>query len=258
MGHERIGFLPRSARWTDIIERIANSSDRPDFEVGQIARKTLENVRDRFLWIHKDDGVQAAFAFFVAIATRHLDQSSGLSAVYVPLEEDPSPSRLSSLLSRWVDAHLNSAEYAEIAKRAGADTIARWTQTRTEQGDLFVGRRKAEWIWSTITDARAFCEVSRIFFAKYTERYLKYFLEREASAQIASVSDREQFGDSLRAHVDEVSTHAFETSRITQSFAAGWFNNHARERRPTNAEIETFLATAFGKIQEELNRETAE
>jgi hypothetical protein len=133
-----------------------------------------------------------------------------------------------------------------------------WTQSRTKQGDLFENRRQAEWIWSTITDARGFCEVSRIFFAKYTERYLKYFLEREASAQISSIPDREQFTDSLRKHLDEVSTHAFETSRITQSFAAGWFNNHAREHKPADTEIETFLATAFGKIQEELNREAAE
>jgi hypothetical protein len=258
MGHERIGFLPRSARWADIVERIADSSDSPDSDARRIVRKTLENVRQRFLRIHKDAGVQAAFAFFVAIATRHLDQAAGLSALHVPLEEDPSPSRLSLLLNRWIDAHLKSAEYAEIAKRAGADTIAHWTQIRTGQGDLFVDRRKADWIWSTITDARAFCEVSRIFFAKYTERYLKYFLEREASAQITSVSAREKFGDSLRAHVDEVSTHAFETARITQSFAAGWFNNHAKERRPSDAEIEAFLATAFGKIQEELYRETPE
>ena len=50
---------------------------------------------------------------------------------------------------------------------------------------------------------------------------------------------------------------AFETSRITQSFAAGWFNRYARERAPTKAELEGFLSVAFGKMREELMREAA-
>jgi hypothetical protein len=124
MGHERVGFLPRSARWAQIIKRIANASERPDLEIANIARETLKNVRDRYILIHKDTGVQAAFAFFVAIATRHLEKTESLAGIDIPLEEDPSPSRLSSFLSQWVENHLASTEYAEIAKRAGADAIA--------------------------------------------------------------------------------------------------------------------------------------
>jgi len=83
-------------------------------------------------------------------------------------------------------------------------------------------------------------------------------LEREASAQLPSFEARESFAKSLHVHIEEVSRHAFETSKITQSFAAGWFNNHARESRPTDTEIRGFLATAFGKLQEEMQREAAE
>jgi hypothetical protein len=43
--------------------------------------------------------------------------------------------------------------------------------------------------------------------------------------------------------------------QITQSFAAGWFNAHARDKLPDNKEVEGFLAIAFGKLRDELRRE---
>jgi hypothetical protein len=96
--------------------------------------------------------------------------------------------------------------------------------------------------------------VARTFFASFAERYLCHFLERHASSQLPSISAREDFARSLYKHIDEVSHHAFETAKITQSFAAGWFNKHAVESRPSDREIGGFLAIAFGKLREELRR----
>ena len=50
---------------------------------------------------------------------------------------------------------------------------------------------------------------------------------------------------------------AFETARITQSYAAGWFNLYAREGMPTEGEISRFLTHQVGKLREELNREAS-
>ena len=100
--------------------------------------------------------------------------------------------------------------------------------------------------------------MARLFFANFTERYLNYFLEREASAVLPGLQERDDFFDLLEQHIDDISDHAFETARIAQSFAAGWYNNHAREEMPSNEEIERFLAVAFGKIREELMRESVQ
>jgi len=67
--------------------------------------------------------------------------------------------------------------------------------------------------------------------------------------------ERDEFEKQLAAHVDDVSQHAFETAKITQSFAAGWFNKHAKSGVPTDREITTFLTLAFGKMRAELQRE---
>jgi len=66
------------------------------------------------------------------------------------------------------------------------------------------------------------------------------------------------FKKQIRDQIDAVSKHAFETARITQSFAAGWYNRHAREGVPTDEEITGFLAIAFGKLREDLRREKME
>ena len=112
-------------------------------------------------------------------------------------------------------------------------------------------------IWRRANNAEGFCEVARLFFSKFTERYLNYFLGREASAVLANAGEREQFASQLREHVDTVSKFAFETSRITQSFAAGWFNRHARDQAPSLDELEGFLSIAFGKMREGLMREAS-
>ena len=110
-------------------------------------------------------------------------------------------------------------------------------------------------VWTAASTGAGFSEVCRLFLARFTERYLRYFLEREASAVIKSIDARERFSQRLHESVDAVSQHAFETSRIAQSFAAGWFNKYARQQTPNNARLSTFLRVAFGKLREELRRE---
>jgi len=258
MGHERLGCLPRTRRWRAIVEEIASSQQGDEKSIADLARRTLENVEDRFARIHKDKGVQAAFGYLVALASSHLPRKAGLASPGIQLSENPSPIRIAKQLNDWIRRHGDSMEYAEVASRAGADAIADWTKTQTQQGTLFDDTISAKSVWTESASAGGFCQVAKSFFAHFTERYIRYFLEREASSQMASVAAREDLSRRLHEHVSDVSKHAFETSKITQSFAAGWYNNHARDSRPSDREVEGFLAIAFGKLSEELRREAKE
>ncbi len=258
MGHERVGSLPRTKVWRDVVADLARVKGGKDITIADIAHRTLKNVRKRYERIHEDPGVQAAFVYLLSLATDRYNRAEAHSIVGLDLGENPSPVRIAVKLNEWVGAHAKSMEYAEIARRAGGDTIAGWTQHSGRQADLFEEATDARRVWQSASEARGFCEVVRIFFAKFTDRYLRYFLEREASAEMHSLSAREEFSRQLSAHVDTISRHAFETSRIAQSFAAGWFNNHVRDAHPSDKEIRRFLALSFGKLQEELRREAVE
>ena len=256
MGHERVGALPHTKRWRDVVGQLAESSGSPE-DVAAIANDTLENVRIQLRKIHSDDGVVAAFQFLVALTKSASSEDAGEAPFSPGIDFDGNPSvlRLIGQLRSWVEAQGGSREYADLAAKASADAISLWSSQQSLQGSLFTSPGDSRDIWRRADNGAGFCEVSRLFFSKFTERYLRYFLEREASASMASVSDRDRLASQLREHMDGVSRFAFETSRITQSFAAGWFNNHARNRHPTKDESRGFLSLAFGKIREELRRE---
>lgn len=256
MGHERIGVLPHTKVWRDVIDGIASSLNS-NSGIEDLARTTLENVRNQFRRINEDSGVGAAFAFLVALSTTefHSRWDDLRNVPPVDLSENPSILRIIQSLRSWVDSHQVSVEYADLAKKAAADAIISWSDQQSRQPSLFGGSDDSQEIWRRAANGAGFCEVSRLFFARFTERYLNYFLDRAASAELPGASARDQFAANVHSHVDAISNYAFETSRITQSFAAGWFNLHARQSMPTDQEVTSFLSIAFGKIRDELSRE---
>jgi hypothetical protein len=257
MGHERVGALPRTREWRSLVQQIAATAETPE-TVPAVAAATLLKVRQRFDRISSDAGFQAAFGFILGLVTPPpAAQAAEDVAPVLNLANNPSPLRLTAQMHSWVDAHADSLEYAELGKRAVADVIAFWTRERSRQTDLFGRDESSNHIWGAARNAGAFSDVCRVFFGKFTERYIKYFLDREASAQLPSIEARERFAVSLERHIDALARHSFETTKITQSFAAGWYNKHARQSRPDRQTVAAFLTFAMGKLREELLRESS-
>lgn len=257
MGHERIGTLPRTVPWRQVVGTLEQAAAGTEADVAAVAGRTLQLVRARYCELYRDPGVQAAFGFLVAVARAQAPTAQGRAAPDLSLPSDASPLRLISALNFWVEGNAGSREYAELAKRSAAEAISRWNQQHIRQGILFPAQElgAADKAWAKTATAATFSEVSRVFFASFTERYIKYFLEREASSAIHNIDARDRFNQHIHASIQTISQHAFETSKIAQSFSAGWYNNHAVRDTPTNARIASFLRIAFNKIGEELRRE---
>ena len=257
MGHIRISVLPKSKRWRDISQLIAGMH-ASETEVADIAQQTIQNVRSRFRHIERDNGVLGAFQFLVnlAIASREEDPRSWLLDIGIDLPHSPTPFSFAKAVSAYVAPKKDSFEYGEIAQQAAGDAICIWYDQNQERTlNLFESLEDPFEVWREAGNGAGFCELSRLFFAKFTQRYLEYFLERTASAALRGIDKRIEFEQQLKKHVDTISLHAFETAEITQSFAAGWFNKHTKERIPNEEEIVGFLSHAFGKIRDELQRE---
>ena len=257
MGHERIGILPKTKRWDKVVGQISTFSSENN-NVARIAQDTLKNVRGRFEGIEHDSGVQAAFQFlvFLSHSSKQDKPQDFFSSQGITLSENLSPIQVAKAINDWVSKNSESNEYASVAQGAAIDTISEWYQkNKINQAVLFPTENESQEIWRKTGDGSGFCELSRLYFSKFTERYLKYFLERAASAKSNSISDRNLFGKELEKHIKDISNHAFETAKITQSFAAGWFNKYAINDVPTKNKIQKFLAFAFGKMRAELLRE---
>jgi hypothetical protein len=248
MGHERIGVLPKTKRWRAIVAEIA-AADAPPSDVPEIARHTLNALGSRYVELASDAAVEAAFGFLVDMART----AAGKQAVADMASK--SPLSFVADLGQRLGATNGSLETAEIVRRAAADAIATWGRDNaTTQSEMFADSAHGN-PWRGLGTGAGFCELSRLFFSRLTERYLNYFLDREASAALPNLRAREQFRRQLQAHLGEVSKHSFETAKITQSFAAGWFNKNAATNQPTRAQIRRFLSYAFAKLREDLRRE---
>ena len=249
MGHERVGQLPRTARWRELVERTGAASSRDD--VQRIAADTINAVRDRLTALGQERGTLAAFSFLVDLASAARTPSAG----HVDLRNNPNALQLVGALKERVEASAESREYAELATRAAATAIMQWTREHERSLDLFDGPPTAVQVWSRARSGAGFSELSRVFLSELVGRYLKYFLEREVSGRSTGIAQREQFLQHLSTHVDDITKHSFETSRIAQSFAAGWYNKHATAGPPSAQLQRSFLAYALTKLRNELARE---
>ena len=71
MGHERIGFLPRSRQWRKLVSEIGDVGTDAD-AVPRLAHRTLHQIRRRFDGLERDPGLEAAFSFILTLCRRGL------------------------------------------------------------------------------------------------------------------------------------------------------------------------------------------
>lgn len=257
MGHERVGFLPKTKKWNAIVSGIGDFSSDPD-AIAEIAAATTKNVRSRFKVIGSDEGVVSAFKYLVLLsfATKQENSIDFLHEKGIPLKKDFDFFDLGITAKQYLEKHLQAKEYSTLASQSLMDTISDWFQkNESQQTTLFNTPDNPLEKWKKASTGEGFCELSRSFFSNFTRRYLEYFLEREAAWSLKNVEERKHFKEKLEGLVSDVSLHAFETAKITESFSAGWFNKNVKDKIPSDKKIQGFVDYAFKKINSELLRE---
>ncbi len=257
MGHERLGALPKSKAWRLIVAEMAGFA-LGSSEIYSIAKNTLQQVQKQFSNLENDPSVKSAFEFLlqVSYAFQKNDPIAYLTENKILSSEELSALKLARAINNYKKEEVVSKEYQTFARQAAIDAINNWYFSNLDRGQtLFSEGIDSEAILRKAADGSGFCEISRLYFSKFTERYLKYFLEREASSVITNLNDRKKFNEELEKHISQISKHAFETSKITQSYAAGWFNKNATEKYPDDDKIKGFLSYAIGKMKGELLQE---
>ncbi|MBN8698842.1 MAG: hypothetical protein J0L54_04465 [Chitinophagales bacterium] len=258
MGHERVGYLPKTQKWRAIIKDIGSFSVSNNNTVTEVAVQTTKNVRSRFKYIEEDSGVFAAFKYIILLSysSKLQNQQDYLSKHGIKLPKGFNIFDLTQSIQAYVLKNTTSKEYSTFAIQSMIDTVAQWTKAnQVQQSLIFDTDSSSIETWKKAANGAGFCELSRLFFSKFTERYLKYFLEREASARLSNMYERNQFNKHLEDHISQISKHAFETSKIVQSFSAGWYNSNVKDTAPSDTKIQGFLSFAFQKLNSELLRE---
>ena len=254
MGHERIGRLPGTKKWRNIVDELTEFSPNNN-NVASVADKTTRNVAGQLERMNKDKGVIASFSYLLTLlhASKQRDPHAFLQQNGITLSPSFSLLELARSIKQFNRANCDNTEYATIASQALIDTVSTWTKQEQQQTSLFFGGDTDPFEpWRRAADAGGFSEISRIYFSNFIGRYLKYFLEREASASFKNLFDRSDFSQRLDSHLDEISKSAFETTKVTQQFAAGWYSKNAAKQFPDSDDIQGFIGYALKKLKNNL------
>ena len=257
MGHERIPHLPRTERWKNIVADIALTATN-ESTTDQIVKKTFDCIEERFRRLHLEQSVQDAFLFLIliTIASRSDRPDELLKTNKIDLDtKKASPLNLSKQLDLYMDKFNGSLEYRALAKNAATKAMAEYYRRESGQLGLFAYSKDPFTVWEKASNGSGFSVLSRLYFSALTSDYIKYFLDREASSVLPNLNSRNMFSKGIDEHVDRVTKHSFEVSKIAQSFAAGWYNKNVKDQLPSRSKARGFLSIALNKIRDSLTRE---
>jgi len=255
MGHERIGFLPKTKQWNDIVRQLS-AYEGDNEAVKKITNDTLSCIRKTYEQMPYDESVTKAIKFLAMLSysAKRTDQVSFLNENGCSVDNKLSLFSLMNSAKYYIDTENGSLEINKIARDAVLQAITTYQGTHTSEQLTLFGEQ-SDSVWKDAGSGAAFCELARLFFAAFTDRQIKYYIERSAASEIDNYAALQSFSAGIEQQAEAISHHAFETSKIMQSFAAGWFNKYAVNSIPSDSKITDFLRTSFGKMREEFRRE---
>ena len=238
MGHIRIGTLPKTRRWREVVELLEESPQL----TGALTAALIEAAEVRLRSLATDESLNYAFWLLTRIASAAQEGNFVAQLSRLGLELNEGTSTL-SLISDITDkvrqrsaGNVESGDFGGLAslalRRALMDTVA-------EHGPSLFG--------SSVEDVHAalrsystpvrFGVVSQRFFADFFARTLRSLLDRDLANRIGdshairNLAEGQEFSQALDLYTRQA-------ARITQGFAEGWYSKHnwqsRREITPRN------------------------
>ena len=254
MGHVRIGYLPHTRQWNAIVEQLS-LYDNDANVVAIIADRTLDAVRMEFDGLQYDESVIKAISYLatIVVSSRQKDQIAFLQENGYSIDENLSVFGLTTSAKKMIHTDDGSLETNKLARDSAIQAVMEYYEQHSDkQVSLFQIDNNP---FKERGSGREFCELARFFFAAFTEKQIRYYIDRAASSVIGDYEKYVHFSDTLTEQSMAITEHAFEISKIMQSFAAGWFNKHALDKTPSDDSVTDFLKISFGKVREELRLE---
>lgn len=253
MGHVRLGLLPRSRAWKEVVALITAGAD-----VSQIANATITAAEKAFSSVLNDHGYTEAVWLMtqLAIAAKKPDIGKHLDSLGVSLPTDASLSDVAAAVSDALDRNLESSakrsDLGEIAQRALVGTVIEHLSPKLPS--LFPSSANdVQAALAALGKKKEFGDFSRTFFSTLANESLGYFLTKTLATHLgegqrfATMNEMSQFQTALK-------THCREASLIVEQFSGDWFSKHRYEesgdisRKSSNG----FAAHALTKMKDEL------
>jgi hypothetical protein len=249
MGHTRLGQLPRTRNWIQVLDLIGGGATIP-----QIAAETMRASQAGLRKGAHDAGLNETVWLLmrVPLAARTEHFIDELRRLGLRVSNSPGLLEIVAAFTGAIDVRFQETggrtDLGEMAQMAAAEAI---TSLITQQGSLFgTGPLEVQRAFRGFSAANQFGVLAREFFARLTRKHLTYFLSRELSNYVSgkgrftSAEDHEAFNRAL-------DLHCRQASRIVEDFSGEWLSKTEFESGITPETVQAFVYVALKKLRAE-------
>jgi hypothetical protein len=254
VGHIRLGTLPRTRSWDEVVALIGQGAAAP-----QVAQATINAAEDGLRKASKDRGVVETVWLLLQLpqAAKGPRFLEDLYEAGVTVGGAPGLMALVSAFSEAVDARLANncgrTDLGEMAQMAGAESLAGVLHERT-RGFFDSSPEDVRRELAGLATVGQFGFFARAFFGRLTCKCLDYFLSRELTRHVGegrrflTLARQAAFSEALEKHCSEAAV-------IVQRFSGEWASK-ARYQAGTigRGQARDLVHGAMAKLVDELKR----
>jgi hypothetical protein len=247
MGHTRLGNLPRTRKWQQVVALLESGAG-----TGQVAAATLDASKRGLDQAARDPALVYSFWLLtqIPLCAKREQYQQELRNIGLSVQSDPGVLDLVGAFADSVDAHVRRSggrtDLGEMAQMGAAETL---TSTLRRQTPALFGTspQDVQRELAKLSTPKNFSLLAREFFSRLSERYLSYYLSKQLSNQYVSVQESAQFREAL-------SVHCRQASKIVEQFAGDWYSKANYEGGITPRKAANFVYVALRKLRAELNK----
>jgi hypothetical protein len=255
MGHIRLGDLPRTRKWSQVVGLIEGGAG-----MVQVASATI-NAADKGLGVAaKDKGVVETIWLLcqLPLAARSDNFAQALRDCGLSVSDSPGLMEIVGAVADAIDAKMPNCkgrtDLGEMAQMAAAETLTEVIGARTRS--LFgTTPEDVQQAFSKLATSKQFSVFAKDFFARFTHKCMNYFLSRALADHVGeglrftTLSQQAEF-------IKALETHCKEAARIVEEFSGGWFSKKNWETggEISQQDIAAFTGYAMTKLTSELKQ----
>jgi len=266
MGHQRLGTIPTSRKWSAVVAEVAGGTPGAEGSlplttvdaIVDVAQRALEAAEEGLRQAIDDKGLRYTFYLLtqIVLAARETDWRQELGILGITLTDEASVFELTGEIQRVIDGHLDSrggaTDISEMAQVAAGEAIAGLAGPRAVT--LFgTGQAELQEAIRSLSTKAGFSDLGQRFFGCFLARFLNFYLSRVTAGQVGGqrieqVDDLSRFNEALR-------THCLQSARIVHDFCGEWYSKTEFQKGIDLDNTSAFLAVALQKFQAEFKRQ---
>ncbi|MGA9058967.1 MAG: hypothetical protein WB763_20940 [Terriglobia bacterium] len=268
MGHTRLGTIPKSRKWSEVVAELARfgsdvAAEQRTLQAGiaTIARRAIEAAGGALKGAADDIGLRYTFYLLtqITLSAREEDWVEALRKNGIDLSGSSSVFDLTVELQAAVDRRISASSHpsdvSEMAQSAAGEAIA--ALASSEAVTMFgSGRDELQRAIRSLSTKKGFSDLGQVFFGRFIARLLNFYLSRVTASQLGAgefrqVGEISSFNQALQAHCEQ-------SARIVRDFCGEWYSKTEFIQGIDLENASAFVAVALKKLRSELQRQEAE